>query len=77
MTIFSMWFFTCGCNIINVYKNSGGLGDEKGNFEFGGSTIILFVKDNVIKIDDDILENSKNFMETTVNVGERIAKKIN
>ena len=52
-------------------------GDEKGNFEFGGSTIILFVKDNVIKIDDDILENSKNFMETTVNVGERIAKKIN
>ena len=52
-------------------------GDEKGNFEFGGSTIILFVKDNVIRIDDDILENSKNFMETTVNVGERIAKKIN
>ena len=52
-------------------------GDEKGNFEFGGSTIILFVKDGIIKIDEDILENSKNFMETTVNVGESIAKKIN
>lgn len=52
-------------------------GDEKGNFEFGGSTIIVFVKDNTIKIDDDILENSKNFCETTVNIGEKIAKKIN
>ena len=39
--------------------------------------IILFVKDGIIKIDEDILENSKNFMETTVNVGESIAKKIN
>ena len=52
-------------------------GDEKGNFEFGGSTIILFVKDNVIRIDEDILENSNKFMETKVNIGEKIAKKIN
>ena len=52
-------------------------GDEKGNFEFGGSTIILFVKHGIIEIDEDIIENSHNFTETTVNVGERIAKKIN
>ena len=52
-------------------------GDEKGNFEFGGSTIILFVKQGIIEIDKDILENSKNYKETKVNIGEKVAKKIN
>ena len=52
-------------------------GDEKGHFEFGGSTIILFVKHGIIEIDKDILDNSKKFMETKVNVGEKVAKKIN
>jgi len=47
-------------------------GDEKGYFEFGGSTILLFVKDNVIDFDDDILKNSKNGDETVVKYGERI-----
>ena len=67
-------------NIGRISNNTHTLfkkGDEKGNFEFGGSTIILFVKDNVIKIDDDIMRNSNEFMETTVNIGEKIAKKIN
>jgi len=47
-------------------------GDEKGYFEFGGSTILLFVKDNVIDFEDDILKNSKNGDETVVKYGERI-----
>ena len=68
-------------NIGRISNNRNTLfkkGDEKGNFEFGGSTIILFVKDGIINVDEDILENSKNFMETTVNIGERVAtKKIN
>ena len=67
-------------NIGRISNNRNTLfkkGDEKGNFEFGGSTIILFVKDGIIEIDEDILENSKKFMETTVDIGERIAKKIN
>ncbi len=46
-------------------------GDEKGYFKFGGSTIVVITKDN-IKIDDDILENSKNEIETKVSYGERI-----
>ena len=29
-------------------------------FEFGGSTILLFVKDNVVSFDEDILNNSLN-----------------
>ena len=47
--------------------------DEKGYFEYGGSTIIVLIKDK-IKIDGDILENSKNNIETKVVIGERIGE---
>ena len=50
-------------------------GEEKGYFSFGGSTIILFVKDNVVKFDKDILKNSKLGKETIVSYGEVIGKK--
>ena len=50
-------------------------GDEKGYFEFGGSTIILFVKKEKIVIDKDILENSKQGKETIVSCGEKIGAK--
>lgn len=52
-------------------------GDEKGYFEFGGSTILLFVKDNVVSFDQDILENSQNGNETVVKYGEKIGVKNN
>lgn len=51
-------------------------GEEKGYFEFGGSTIVLIVKENIISIDKDILDNSKENIETIVKYGEKIAKKI-
>ena len=51
-------------------------GEEKGYFLFGGSTIVVIVKENVIKIDDDILKNSNEGIETIVKQGEKIAKKI-
>lgn len=47
-------------------------GQEKGYFYFGGSTIILLFEKDKIKIDDDILENTKNRIETKVNMGEQI-----
>ena len=47
-------------------------GEEKGYFEFGGSTIVLLIKD-IIDIDLDILNNSKSGNETRVYLGERIA----
>ena len=50
-------------------------GDEKGYFEFGGSTILLFVKNDVVDFDKDILKNSKNGNETKVKYGERIGIK--
>lgn len=50
-------------------------GDEKGYFEFGGSTIILFVEDKKVIIDNDILLNSTLGKETIVSCGEKIGKK--
>lgn len=57
---------------IKKYKR----GDEKGRFEFGGSTIILFVKENKVIIDNDILLNSTLGRETIVSCGEKIGIKV-
>lgn len=47
--------------------------EEKGYFEYGGSTIIVFLQ-NKVKIDADILENSHNGIETKVEIGEKIGE---
>ena len=44
-------------------------------FEFGGSTIVLLVKENVVNIDDEITENTIRGLETIVKYGERIGTK--
>lgn len=50
-------------------------GQEKGRFEYGGSTIILaFEKDSVI-IDKEIINNSRHGYETIVKMGETIGRK--
>lgn len=52
-------------------------GQEKGYFEYGGSTVVLLfpdLKNGLIQPDCDILENSQKGIETLVNAGERIAK---
>ena len=53
-----------------IYKK----GEEKGYFEFGGSTIVLLIKKNTIVLDEDIEENSKEGIETIVKYGERIGR---
>lgn len=47
-------------------------GQEKGYFLFGGSTVVLIVKENTVQIDSDILENSSAEIETVVKYGEKI-----
>lgn len=47
-------------------------GEEKGYFFFGGSTCVLVFEKNKIKIDKDLIENTKNGIETKVYMGERI-----
>ncbi|MFN8577877.1 MAG: archaetidylserine decarboxylase [Candidatus Sericytochromatia bacterium] len=47
-------------------------GEEKGYFEFGGSTTILIFQKNRVRIDDDIKEYSQKMIETKVKYGSRI-----
>lgn len=51
-------------------------GEEKGKFEFGGSTIVLLVQEDMIRIDDDILRNSTENIETVVKYGEKVAASV-
>lgn len=50
-------------------------GDEKGRFEFGGSTIAVLVEKDRCLIDGDILENSRAGIETKVRYGEKIGSR--
>lgn len=50
-------------------------GEEKGMFQFGGSTIVLLVEKDRVIIDKDILDNSKEDIETAVKLGSSIGKK--
>lgn len=47
-------------------------GQEKGYFEFGGSTVVLCLQRDKVKIADDILTNSAEGIETIVKMGEVI-----
>ena len=49
-------------------------GQEKGYFQFGGSTVVLLLKAGVVEIDEDILENSRAGIETVVKYGEKIGR---
>ena len=49
-------------------------GQEKGNFEFGGSTIILLIQPGKVRIDYDLIENTEEGYETIVKMGERIGE---
>ncbi|GAB6155571.1 phosphatidylserine decarboxylase [Desulfosporosinus burensis] len=63
-------------SIIQTYNNKKvEKGDEKGYFKFGGSTVILFLKKDVCKIDKDIIEQTAKGMECSVSMGERIGSK--
>lgn len=70
---------TCVGSIIQTYKQKTYVnkGDEKGYFKFGGSTVILLFKKDVINVDYDILNNTNSGYETKVNMGERIGIKNN
>ncbi len=50
-------------------------GEEKGYFEFGGSTIVLLIKKDMVIIDEDIYNNSLENIETNVKYGEKIGSK--
>lgn len=68
-----------GALMVGKIKNHDGegaafrKGQEKGYFEFGGSTVILLVGD-CVEIDRDIVENTERDIETKVRLGDVIGK---
>lgn len=62
--------------IKNIIK-SGTFGreEQKGMFEFGGSTIIMLLQKDAVKISDDILQNTKQNKETVIKLGNVIGTK--
>lgn len=64
---------------INNFHRAGYIqkGQEKGCFEFGGSTIMLFIPQNSnVEIRKDLIENSILGIETKVHMGECIGKRV-
>lgn len=60
-------------SIIQTHKGSTfSKADEKGYFKFGGSTVIMLFEKGRLKIDDDLLDNTQNGLETAVLMGERL-----
>lgn len=47
-------------------------GQEKGNFAFGGSTIIYMTQKGCVVPDQDLLKNSQEGVETKVQIGSKI-----
>lgn len=58
--------------IVNNKCDNFKKGDEKGHFEFGGSTIIYLFKKDKINLNEIILNNSKNDIETIVKIGDNL-----
>ena len=61
----------CNNNVKKVNR-----GEEKGHFEFGGSTVVVLVEKDKVKVDDDILENSAKDIETKVSLFETVGRKM-
>ena len=50
-------------------------GQEKGKFEFGGSTVILLLQKDAAILDEELLDNTRNGYESIVRLGMAIGKK--
>ena len=63
--------------IVNLHEeHSFKRGEEKGRFEFGGSTIIVLVEKGKVLPDEELLLNTAAGKETIVKCGERIGSRI-
>ncbi|MBY0354029.1 archaetidylserine decarboxylase [Candidatus Babeliales bacterium] len=49
-------------------------GEQAGLFEFGGSTVVLLFKKDMIKLRADLLKNSSEKKETVVKMGEAVSE---
>ena len=49
-------------------------GEEKGYFEFGGSTIVLLLEKDKVEVCKDLIENTREGFETMLKQGEIIGR---
>ena len=60
-------------SIVQTFKGNRVVkGEEMGYFKFGGSSIILLFKKDAVQLDNDLIKNTRNGLETEVKMGERI-----
>jgi phosphatidylserine decarboxylase len=59
--------------IVQTGSDKPARGDEKGYFEYGGSTVILFGEPGAWRPDDDLLRNTADEIETLVRLGMPVA----
>lgn len=69
---------TCVGTILQSYTVNKRVnkGEEKGYFKFGGSTTLLLLKKDTVKIDEDIINQTNLGYETMILMGESIGKKV-
>ena len=67
---------TCVGSLVNTYRPGEEVakGAEKGYFKFGGSCTILLFEKGRIRLDADLVENSRKFLETYIRMGDRIGE---
>ena len=61
--------------IVNHPLSTFARGQEKGKFEFGGSTVILLLQKNTAIIHEELLENTRCGFESIVRLGQKIGRK--
>lgn len=61
--------------IVNHPVGDFSRGQEKGKFEFGGSTVIVLLQKNAAVIDSQLLENTRENKESIVRLGTVIGRK--
>ena len=63
--------------ILNFHQSgSFHKGEEKGMFQFGGSTIVLLLRQGSVQLDQELLDNTADQLETIVKIGEGIGRSI-
>ncbi|MBE0652008.1 MAG: phosphatidylserine decarboxylase [Bacteroidales bacterium] len=66
-----------GSIVQTFHGNEAVKGAESGYFQFGGSSIILLFQPGKIKIDPDLIRNTQDHLETSIEMGEHVATRHN
>lgn len=61
--------------IVNLPLAEFSRGQEKGKFEFGGSTVVVLLQKDAAVIDGELLENTRQGRESVVRLGQTIGRK--